>query len=149
TLYAIVVFKLLKGSLFVGLALVAYTLSDNDLPHDFKNLLYHLRINPERKFFVDLTTKIGQLTEANILWAAAGTLLYSLFSFVEGVGLILRISWAGWLAIGESCFFIPIELYELVHRQRHSTPIPLLIILAINIWIVVYLLKNRERLFRH
>ena len=32
TLYAIIAVKLLKGLLFVGLAFVAYALSDNDLP---------------------------------------------------------------------------------------------------------------------
>src|SRR5262245_52884437 len=106
TLYAIVAVKLLKGLIFVGLAIVAYTLSDNDLPADYQNLLHHLRLNPERKFFSDLATQIGTLTEAKILWAAAGTLLYSLFSLVEGVGLIFRVRWAGWLAIGESSFFI-------------------------------------------
>ena len=32
------------------------------------------------------------------------------FSLVEGFGLIFRVPWAGWLAIGESAFFIPIEV---------------------------------------
>jgi uncharacterized membrane protein (DUF2068 family) len=109
TLYVIISIKLVKGLLFVVLAIVAYTLSDNDLPAEFRGLLQHLRLNPERRFFADLAIQVGKLTEAKVLWAAAGTLFYSLFSLVEGVGLILRVSWAGWLAIGESAFFIPIE----------------------------------------
>src|SRR5438105_9826928 len=154
TLYAIIAIKLLKGLLFVTVALVAYTLSDNDLPAEYKNLLHHLRVNPERKFWADLATRIGEVTESTMLRAAAGTLIYSLFSLVEGVGLIFRVSWAGWLAIGESAFFIPIEIYELIHRNprdpgRTGHPILLLIILAINIWIVWYLVKNKGRLFRH
>jgi len=154
TLYAIIAIKLLKGLLFVSLAVTAYTLSDNDLPADYKNLLHHLRLNPERKFWADLARQIGQLTEAKILWAAAGTLVYSLFSLVEGIGLMFRVSWAGWLAIGESAFFIPIEVYELLHSVprepgRSGHPITLLVILGINIVIVWYLLKNRQRLFRH
>ena len=116
TLYAIIAIKLLKGLLFVTLAIVAYTLSDNDLPAEYQNLLQHLRLNPERKFWADLAVQIGQLTEAKVLWAAAGTLVYSLFSLVEGVGLMFRVSWAGWMAIGESAFFIPIEIWELVRR---------------------------------
>jgi uncharacterized membrane protein (DUF2068 family) len=145
TLYAIIGFKLLKGLLFVGLAVVAYTLSDNDLPAEYKNLLHHLRINPERRFFADVAVKIGQLTEAKVLWAAAGTLLYSLFSLVEGIGLIFRVPWAGWLAIGESMFFIPIEVHELMR----GFSITLFMILALNVLIVWYLLQNRHRLFRH
>jgi uncharacterized membrane protein (DUF2068 family) len=98
--------------------------------------------------------QIGQLTEAKVLWAAAGTLVYSLFSLVEGVGLMFRISWAGWMAIGESAFFIPIEIYELVRRTNPDRPRPghevtVLVILALNILIVWYLFQNRHRLFRH
>src|SRR5436189_450248 len=145
TLYAIIGIKLLKGLLFVVLAIVAYTLSDNDLPAEFRGLLHHLRLNPERKFFADVAVQIGKLTEAKVLWAAAGTLFYSLFSLVEGVGLILRVSWAGWLAIGESAFFIPIEIHELVKKPG----LPVFIVLALNVLIVWYLFQNRHRLFRH
>ena len=145
TLYAIIAIKLLKGLLFVLLALVAYTLSDNDLPAEFRQLLHLLRLNPERKFFADLAVQIGKWTEANVLWVAAGTLVYSLFSLVEGFGLIGRVTWACWMAIGESAFFIPIEVYELVHKPSWMV----FVILVINIVIVWYLLKNRHRLFRH
>ena len=154
TLYAIIAIKLLKALLFIGLAVIAYTLSDNDLPADYQNLLYHLKLNPERKFWADLARQIGQLSEGKILWAAAGTLVYGLFSLVEGVGLIFRIKWVGYMAIGESAFFIPIEIYELLHMgprnsYRSGYPYTLTIILALNILIVWYLLRNRERLFRH
>lgn len=145
TLYAIIGIKLLKGVLFLSLAIMAYALSDNDLPVEYRHMLHWLRLNPERKFFSDLAVQVGKLTEANVLWVAAGTLVYSLFSLVEGVGLIFRVSWAGWMAIGESAFFIPIEVYELVHRFSNTV----FVILIINIVIVWYLSKNKERLFRH
>lgn len=145
TLYAIIVIKLLKGLLFVVLAIVAYTLSDNDLPAEFRGLLHHLRLNPERKFFADLAVRLGKLTEAKVLWAAAGTLCYSLFSLIEGVGLVFRVSWAGWMAIGESAFFIPIEIHELVKNPV----LPVFLVLALNVLIVWYLFQNRHRLFRH
>jgi uncharacterized membrane protein (DUF2068 family) len=145
TLYAIIAMKLSKGLLLVVLACVAYALSDNDLPYEYDRLLHFLRLNPENKFFSDLAIQVEHLTEVKVLHVAVGTLLYSLFSLVEGVGLLFRVSWAGWLAIGESSFFIPIEVYELVHRFSKTV----LIILVINIVIVWYLLKNRERLFHH
>ena len=43
TLYVIIGIKLLKGLLFVTLAIVMYTLSDNNLPEEYRNLLQHLR----------------------------------------------------------------------------------------------------------
>ena len=46
TLYAIIAIKLIKGGLFLSMALVAYTLSDNDLPAEYRHLLHYLRLNP-------------------------------------------------------------------------------------------------------
>ena len=145
TLYLIIAIKLLKGALFVALAIVAYTLSDNDLPAEYQKWLHFLRLNPEKRFWTQLAAQIGGLTEARVLWVAVGTFIYSLFSLVEGIGLIYRVSWAGWLAIGESAFFIPIELFELVHRPSRMVAG----ILGLNIFIVWYLFQNRHRLFRH
>ncbi len=145
TLYVIIAIKLMKGALFVALAITAYTLSDNDLPYELHRVLHFMRLNPERKFWADLAVLVSRLNEREVLWTAAGTLVYSLFSLVEGVGLMFRVSWAGWLAIGESAFFIPIEVLELMHNFS----IYVLAILGLNILIVWYLLRNRQRLFRH
>ena len=145
TLYAIIAMKLLKWLAFASLAVAAYALSDNDLPVEFKRLLHWLRLNPEKQFFSGLVLQIGKVTPADVLWVAAGTMVYSLFSLVEGVGLMYRTAWAGWLAIGESAFFVPIEVYDLAHSFSWT----ITVILAINVLIVSYLSVNRERLFRH
>jgi uncharacterized membrane protein (DUF2068 family) len=81
--------------------------------------------------------------------------------------LALRAKWAIWLTIGESAFFIPIEILELtrlhprveqpddpaaippVHHFFTHPKIGLAIVLALNILIVWYLFNNRQRLFRH
>ncbi len=145
TLYFIIASKLLKAALFITLAICLYAMSDNDLPAELRSVLHFLRLNPERKFWVALAAAIGRLTEANVLWAAVGTFLYSLFAVVEGVGLMFRVSWAGWLAIGESAFFVPIEIFELVHRFTWTV----FGILAFNVFIVWYLFEYRHRLFHH
>lgn len=145
TLYIIITIKLLKGVLLLLLALGVYSLSDNDLPEEFRQLLLFLHLDPEKKFFVNLAVTIGGISEAKMVWLSVGTVLYSLFSLVEGVGLIFRVPWAVWLAIGESAFFIPIEIYELMRRP--STAV--LIVLVLNVFIVWYLFQNRERLFVH
>ena len=145
TLYAIIAIKLVKGVIFLLIGLGVYTLSDNNLPDEFREVLRFFHFDPEKAFFAELGEKISRITPANVIWVARGTVLYSLFSLVEGTGLLFRISWAGQLAIGESLFFIPIEIYELM---RHFS-IPVLVVLGINVWIVWYLFQNRKRLFRH
>jgi len=137
----------LKRTLFLTLAITAYTLSDTNFPADFQQVMEFLRVHPANKFFIHLAERVGRLTETNLLWTAAGTLVYSMFSLVEGVGLIFRVSWAGWLAIGESAFFVPIEIYELTRRGKFNWY--LLVVLVINVIIVWYLFVNRHRLFRH
>ena len=145
TLYVIIAIKLVKGLALLLLALGFYSLSDNNLPDEFRNLLASLHLDPEKKFFTRVAGSLSQITPSNLLWVASGTTLYSLFSLVEGVGLIFRVRWAGWMAIGESAFFIPIEVYELMTGFSMTV----MIILLLNFFIVWYLYQNRSRLFRH
>jgi uncharacterized membrane protein (DUF2068 family) len=145
SLYAIIAIKLLKGLLLLFLAFGAYNLADDNLPDLFRRAVRWVHLDPEKQFFSDLASQIGRMTVSHVRWVAAGTLIYSMFSLLEGTGLLFRVSWAGWLAIGESAFFIPIELYEL-NRQMSLT---VAVILLINVWIVWYLYANRQRLFHH
>ena len=89
--------------------------------------------------------RLSRVTEKNMLWVAGGTMAYASLALVEGIGLLLRFRWAAFLTIAEGAFFIPIEINELAHELT----IGLMIILAINILIVIYLWMNRERLFKH
>jgi len=116
-----------------------------NLVADFDNLLRWLHVDRERRFFANLGAQLQSITPENLRGLATGTFLCSLFSLVEGTGLILRVSWAGWMAIGESSFFVPIEIYELMK----SFSLTFMAILFLNIFIVWYLHQNRERLFRH
>ena len=117
-----------------------------------------IHLDPENRFLSDFADKLDTITPANVRWVALGTLVYSLFALVEGVGLMFRVPWAGWLTIGESAFFMPIELYELVHHhqavERGVATHPgfywkISLILALNVFIVWYLFSNRDRLFKH
>jgi uncharacterized membrane protein (DUF2068 family) len=145
TLYGIITFKLIKGFLFLSVAILAYCLSDNDLPREYASLLHTLRVQPDARFWSMLAGKVAGLNQTKMLWCAAGFLFYSLFSLIEGFGLLFRISWAGWMAIGESAFFIPLEVERMIHRFSWS----IFAILVINIIICWYLFQNRHRLFKH
>jgi len=145
TLYLIILTKLGKGFLLLLLAFGVYRLAEADLQVQFLRLLKFVNIDPERQFWTSIGTWLESVNASNVRLFATGTFLYSLFSLVEGFGLLFRVTWAGWLAIGESVFFIPIEIYELL--QHFSTTIA--IILLVNIGIVYYLYTNRRRLFRH
>lgn len=159
TLYFIITIKLIKGSLALAIAFGVYKLAGHDLQDLFDRFLRFIHLDPENRFLSDIGDKLDEVTPANVRWVATGTFLYSLFSLVEGIGLIFRARWAGWLTIGESAFFIPIEIFELVHhhglvqrgmaQEHHGFYWKVGSILAVNILIVWYLLQNRARLFKH
>jgi uncharacterized membrane protein (DUF2068 family) len=145
TLYVIIAIKLLKGLLLLLFGLGVLALVGQNLDQRFDELLRWIHLDPEKQFFAALGNKLQNITPASVRGVGIGTMLYSIFSFVEGVGLIFRVRWIGWVVIGESLFFIPIEVYDLLHGFSGVV----FVILIINIGIVWYLLKNKERLFKH
>jgi uncharacterized membrane protein (DUF2068 family) len=150
TLYAIIFFKLAKGILFFFFGLVLYFQAHRNLPQEYSDLLkkpifQNLRIHPENKLVQHIADQIADLTEERIKWAALGTMAWSLLPSVEGIGLLFRWTWAGWTAIAETAFFIPIEFYEMAKEFSFY----LLLVTLANILIVWYLYANRDRLFHH
>jgi uncharacterized membrane protein (DUF2068 family) len=160
TLYFIVAVKLIKGVALLLAAAGIFSLAGKDLGNLFDQFLRWVHLDPEHRFFSNIGDWLDTVTPANMRNLANVTLLYGLFLLVGGTGLALRAKWAIWLAIGESAFFIPIEIFELLRRRLPNLPdqprpelfhhpkIGLLIVLALNILIVWYLLANRKRLFR-
>jgi uncharacterized membrane protein (DUF2068 family) len=169
TLYLIAICKLAKGLILLLVAAGIYSLAGKDLQADFDQFLQWVRVDPEHSFFHSISESLAGITPGNVKGAALATGLYGIFLLVGGTGLAIRAKWAIWLTIGESAFFIPIEIFELLPHNRpipgeapedQPLPVPahhlishrelgLAIVLTLNIIIVWYLLKNRERLFKH
>ncbi|HEY1662954.1 MAG TPA: DUF2127 domain-containing protein [Verrucomicrobiae bacterium] len=162
TLYFIVAIKLVKGVALLLTSASIFSLAGQDLSGLFDQFIRWIHLDPENRFFNNFSDWLTTVTPTNMRVLATGTMLYGLFLLVGGTGLAFRAKWAIWLAIGESAFFIPIEIYELVRRMsRHvaetadSTShmaypkVGLLLVLILNVLIVWYLTKNRHRLFRH
>ena len=144
-LYSIIALKLGKSLLLFGITVGFYSLLDEDLRSTFERFLHWVRIDPEHQFFADLGLKLQSITPSSLGWIASGTLLYGVLLLVESLGMMFRVSWAAWLAIGETAFFIPIEIY---HLLTNFSPV-IFIILVINVAVVWYLVKNRNRLFHN
>jgi len=161
TLYFIAAIKLTKAVALLFAAAGIFSLVGKDLSDEFDQFIRWIHLDPEHRFFSNIGDWLDTVTPANVRNLASVTLFYGLFLLVGGTGLVFRAKWAIWLAIGESAFFIPIEIFELLRRRLPNLPdqprpelfhhpkIGLLIVLALNILIVWYLLANRKRLFRH
>jgi len=127
------------------LAMKAYTLVGEELRPHFDEAVLWLKLDPETEFFDRVGDRIDAITPVNVGWAATGALLYGVLSLAEGFGLARRTRWAGLLVVAESGFFVPLETYGLIK----SPSVTIAGILVVNAAIVVYLHRNRERLFRH
>jgi uncharacterized membrane protein (DUF2068 family) len=154
TLYAIIFFKLVKGVLFIAFGIALYFQATHDLPAEWEDFLKQplvervferLRIHPENKFFKHIAEQIDNVTANQVRFWAVGTMLFSLFPLVEGIGMLYRAGWAGWMAIGESAFFVPIEMYELAKTFSYY----MLLVMIVNVLIVWYLYAYRATLFHH
>ena len=145
TLWVIITIKLLRGALLVSLAVGAYNLVGQDLRPHFEDAVRLVKLDPETEFFVRLGDRVDAVKPSSVAWVATGALLYGILSLGEGIGLILRSRVAGWLVLAESAFFIPVECNALLHA---FTP-TIFVVLLLNVLIVVYLWRNRERLFKH
>ena len=145
TLWVIITIKLLRGALLVSLAVGAYNLVGQDLRPHFVDAVRLVKLVPESEFFVRWGDRVDAVKPSSVAWVATGALLYGILSLAEGIGLILRSRVAGWLVLAESAFFIPVECNALLHA---FTP-TIFVVLLLNVLIVVYLWRNRERLFKH
>jgi uncharacterized membrane protein (DUF2068 family) len=160
TLYLIVIGKLGEGLLMLLAAVLIYMLAKRNLPDLFDEFIRWIHLDPEGRFFNAISDQLDTVTPRNVHVVASWLFLYGLFKTIGGVGLAFRAPWAVWLAIGESAFFIPIEIFELIrphtpsgevrmHAMVSHPKIGIAIVLALNVLIVWYLYQNRRRIFRH
>src|ERR1700677_3243413 len=159
-LYLIVIVKLGEGLLLLLAALSVYLLATKNLPDLFDDFIRWIHLDPEGRFFNAISDRLDTVTPATVHVVASWLFLYGLFKTIGGLGLAFRVPWAVWLAIGESAFFIPIEIFELIrphtpagevrmHAMFAHPKAGIAIVLAVNVLIVWYLFQNRQRLFRH
>jgi uncharacterized membrane protein (DUF2068 family) len=144
-LTAIITLKGVKAIVLLAVGLGLFSLIGQDLDARFDAILRFIHIDPDKHFWFELGNKLQKITPSNLRWVGSGSLLYSVLLLTESIGLIRRSWWAVWLAIGETAFFIPIEVH---HMVEHFTLL-VATILAVNTLIVAYLVRNRDRLFRH
>jgi len=70
---------------------------------------------------------------------AFGLFLYAALFTVEGIGLLKGKLWAEWLTLIITTSFIPLEVYEVLHKQSAMKAT----VLVVNISIVIYLIARR------
>jgi uncharacterized membrane protein (DUF2068 family) len=135
TLFLIALFKLAKGLALFAVGIGALHLLHRDLAQTFEHWINILRVDPDNSFVHKLLARVLQVNPHQLKALSVGTFIYSALLLTEGVGLLLRRTWAEYFTIITTGGLIPLELYEIF---KHVT-LAKIGVLAVNMAIVVYL----------
>lgn len=91
---------------------------------------------------VKLIAKFMSTAHGTLTWVAIGLAAYGLLNCVEFVGLWRFKRWGEYVAVVATSFFVPLEIYELVHKVTWVK----VAILVLNLALVAYLIWTK-RLF--
>ncbi len=124
-----------KGALVMVAGLGLLSLVHHDVQRAAESVVRHLHLNPAREYprvFIEAATRV---TDARLWWLASGAFAYAAARGIEAYGLWRARAWAEWFAILSGAIYLPIEVFELIHRATALKAA----ILLINTGILGYL----------
>jgi uncharacterized membrane protein (DUF2068 family) len=112
----VAVIEAIKGAMVLLAGLGLLTLIHRDVQAIAERLVRFSHLDPASHYpriFIDAASHV---TDARLWLFAAAAGLYSLVRIVEAYGLWYERRWAEWFALISGGLYIPIEIYELIHR---------------------------------
>jgi len=140
-LIVIAIFKLIKATLLILIAVGAFRLIHRDVEVAAREMINHLRGDPDSRYLHALLSKLTSLSPRKLEAISAGAFIYAGLFVTEGVGLLFQKRWAEWLSVISGSGFIPLELHEVFAHANWKR----ILVLTINIAIVVYLFRELRR----
>ena len=139
TLLLIAIFKLFKGLLLTLTGIGLLSLLHKDVAAVVLQLATALNVDPDNRVIQGILVKLWGVNDRKLEAISAGTLFYAALLTTEGVGLLMRQTWAEYFTIITTALLIPLEVYELI---QHFT-VTRVLILVVNLLIVAYLVVRR------
>jgi uncharacterized membrane protein (DUF2068 family) len=140
-LMLIAVFKLLKGVALIAVGVGALHLLHKDVAAVADHWINAFRVDPHNRFIHWLLAKVPLVDDKKLKELSVGTFFYAAVFLTEGVGLALHKRWAEYFTIITTSSFLPLEVYELIHHATIAKGVAL----AINIVVVIYLVRELRR----
>ena len=138
-LTAIGIFKLVKALALVVVGIGAFKLGHHNIVEVLTRWVGLVHVDPENKYFQKLVVKLWSVDDHKLKEVGAGTFFYAGIFLTEGLGLLLRKTWAEYFTIIVTGSFIPLEVYLIT---KHFTAVRALATL-VNVVIVWYLVAHR------
>src|SRR5580700_11508837 len=140
-LLLIAAFKLLKGFALLAVGIGALHLLHRDVAAVADHWINAFRVDPHNRFILWLLAKLPLVNDRKLRELSVGTFIYAAIFLTEGTGLALHKRWAEYFTIITTASFLPLEVYEIIHRAT----IPKGVALVINILVVIYLVRELRR----
>ena len=137
----IAVFKLLKGIALLAVAIGALRLLHQDVAAIVDHWINAFKVDPHNRYILWLLAKLPLVNDRKLTELSVGTFIYAAVFLTEGTGLALSKRWAEYFTIITTSSFLPLEVYELIHRATIAKGVAL----AINIVVVIYLVRELRR----
>lgn len=139
-------FKLAKGLLLAAVALGALHYVHRDLAEAGFHFARRLHLDPEGRLVEPALRRLTGVDPRLLMRFSLGALAYAALLLTEGVGLLLARRWAEYLTIVATAALIPLEVYELVCHTNVTRVTVLVVNLAIVIYLVVRVRRERRLL---
>ena len=143
TLLLIALFKLLKGVLLVIVGIGALRLVHKDVSAVVMHWVNLLRVDPDNHFIHRIIVRSFGIQAKQLREISAGTFFYASILLTEGIGLLRRKHWAEWFTVISTAVFIPLEIYEIVHRFTWVR-VGVLLLNAAIVWYLVRRIQKRR-----
>lgn len=139
--------KLIKVAALVTVGVAALLATKHDPPQMLMQIANAIGVDPDSGHLHRLVEKISGVGHKELEAIGFGSFVYATLFAIEGVGLLMKKRWAEYFTIVITVSFIPLEIYEIIHRES----IPKIVTLVLNVIVVVYLVMRvrRDRRERH
>jgi uncharacterized membrane protein (DUF2068 family) len=134
----IAVFKLLKAAALIATGIGILKLLHKDVAATLEHWVVVLGFDPGRHFVGELIERATALPHQRIRDLGIVSFIYAGLFITEGLGLWMLKRWAEWFTVIITASLVPVEIYEIVRR---TTSLRILVLL-INVAVVVYLLRR-------
>jgi uncharacterized membrane protein (DUF2068 family) len=128
--------KLLSGLLAVAVGIGATRFLSHDPGPKLERVVIHLGLDPQNHIIQTVISTLTGMDPAHLRAIEAGTFFYALLHTIEGIGLLLERTWAGYLVVIATGSLVPFEIYEIAKKPtilRFS-------LFFLNVAIVIYLI---------
>jgi uncharacterized membrane protein (DUF2068 family) len=140
----IAAFKLFKGLVLLAVGVGAVRLLHKDLAFEVERWADIFRVDPNNHYIHRLLERFSILDVRKLKELSVGTFFYSTLLLTEGTGLLLGKRWAEYFTIVATSSLIPLEVYELTKRVSSAKLVVLLLNVAVVVYLVIELRRNRK-----